>query len=335
MITPRKQTKLITSILLLLLVYCSICYGQNARESASLLRFSASSQNSESIAAQLELTANAATLQLIAGIKLINIGSKPIEVTGITVNTEGGLQSYPAKGNIKPFTINPGKEVFITNEFQPVNDIKVYQLTGKQGHIKAQYKVSVFYKIQPADRVYTTTFAAQLPADTYNAYMHKYGTLYTGYAFNTASNFDQTERKYLEKLNLKSSLFAFVAQHEIALTGSNIWLTSYLAKDTLYADLLIVNHDDYTIKIVPDSLNLGHKGDAINDKTKKIVIEKIIGAQRNKDLIENGGKVIIHFKKYFKGADLPVTLFFNHAFLIKGATPLFKENIGLNKVQLQ
>ena len=331
----RKTGKHIIAMMFLFSFYLGHTFGQQASTGNNYLKYIPVTQNSDYLNASLILTADINSLQVVADLKLINTGSKSITVTGVTVYADGGLQSFPTNGNIKPINLKAGQDGLLTVNFKPINDIKVYQLTGKQGRIKAQYKVAVFYKSQGQEQVFSTNLIAQLPADTYRSYIDRHPISYTGYAFNTASTFDQTERKYIEQLKLKDQPFVFIAQHELALTGLNIWMTSYLEKDTLYADLLIVNHDDFAIKLHPGALNFGSQDEVLTDKAKTITVEKIISKQKDPERIDKGDKISVHFKRYFKNTDKPIFLSFKNAFLLNGTQPLFIDNIGLVKVHLQ
>jgi len=323
----------------LLVLLVAIAYGCNAGQKSKGARgdlnYTPVTQNSEFLSAGLDLSGNIKKQELLAELKLTNTGSKPITLTEITVYAEGGLRSFPIIGNIKSVILPAGRDTLIATKFKPVNDIKVYQLTGKQGRFKPVYKVSVLYKLQGEEKVLSANLDAQLPPDDYKAYIKKYATPFTGYSFNTATSFAQAESDYLGTLKLGAPAFAFVAQHELAITGLNIWMTSCCEKDTLYVELLLVNHDNYTIKIIPNSLNFTYKDGPLPDHSKNIALEKKSGSQQNKEVMEKDDKVLIHFKKPFKSSDKPVIISLKHAFMANGTKALFNNNIELLKVRLQ
>ena len=330
----RKQCVQVTLLVLLVTVACGCNAAPKFKGAKGDLNYTAVTQKSESLSADLNLTANIKNQELLAELRLTNTGSKSIIITEITVYPEGGLQSFPTTGNIKPVIVASGRDMLINSKFHPVNDTKVYQLTGKPGRFKSAYKISVFYKVEGGEKIFSADLNAQLPPHDYKAYIEKYAVPFIGYSFNTASNFDQAERDYLEKLQLKDPAFAFVAQHEIAITGLNIWMTSYCENDTLYAEFLIVNHDDYAVKIISDSIDFAYRGDTSPNQSKNIVLEKKPGSQQNKELMEKDEKVLIHFKKPLKSSDRQLILCFKHAFILTGAKPLFNDNIELMKVRL-
>jgi len=330
----RKQCVQVLLLVLLVPIAGSCNAGQKIKGPKGDLIYIPVTQKSEFLSAHLDLSANIKSQEMLAVLKLTNTGSKPMTITEVTINTEGGLQSFPTTGNIKPIILPAGRDTLMTTRFRPVNDVKVYQLTGKNGRFKLNYKVSVFYKQQGDDKMFSADLNVQLPPDDYTAYTKTYATPFIGYSFNTASNFDQTERDYLGTLKLKDPAFAFVAQHEIAVTGLNIWMTSYCENDTLYAQFLIVNHDAYAVKIIPDSLDFACKSDGTKGNSKTIILEKITGSQQNKEVIEKDGKLLIHFKKRFTSSDRQVIISLKHAFILDGSRALFNNNIELVKVRL-
>jgi hypothetical protein len=330
----RKQFVQVAFLVLLVTVAYGCSTGQESKRSKGDLNYTPVTQKSEFLSANLGLSAIIKSQELLAELKFANTGPNPITITEITAHTEGGLTSFPATGNIKPVILLAGRDTLLAIKFKPVNDVKVYELTGRQGRFKPGYKVSVRYKLQGEERMLSTDLNTQLPPDDYKAYIDKNASPFVGYSFNIGTNFAETESDYLGKLKLKDPAFAFVARHEIALTGLNIWMTSCCEKDTLYAELLLVNHDDYTIKIIPDSLDFTYKDGPSPDHSKNIVLEKKSGSRQNKELMEKDDKVLIHFKKPFKSSDKPVIISLKHAFMVNGAKTLFNNDMELVKVSL-
>ncbi|MBS1532690.1 MAG: hypothetical protein JSU01_20475 [Bacteroidetes bacterium] len=282
----------------------------------------------------MHLSGSIANGELLAEIKLADYGSKPISVREITAITSGGLRCFPTTGNIQPVTLQPRKDTLITVKFKPVNDTKIYQLTGKRGPFKNEYTVSVFFKTQSDARMQSLDLNTRLPDNDYKAYLSKYGKPVIGYAFNTGTTFGQTEGDYLEALKPGGQPFAFVAQHELALTGLNIWMTSFCERDSLYAELLVVSQADFAVKIVPDSIDFVDSGHGPSGKSKTVVLEKIAGSKQSPDVIRSGDKVLVRFRKYLKNPKREMVLSIKHAFVLNGPKPLFKDDIQLVEVSL-
>jgi hypothetical protein len=330
----RKQCMQVSLLVLLAIIAGGCNSGHKSKGAKGDLVYITGPQKSEFLSARLDLSGNVKKQELLAELRLTNTGPKPIIITEITVYAEGGLTTFPAAGNIKSVVLPAGRDTLIVTTFKPVNDIEVYQLTGRQGHFKQEYKFSVLYKLRDGEKIYPVNLDAQLPPDDYKAYISKYAKPFIGYSFNTGTSFGETEAGYLETLKLGAPAFAFVAHHEIALTGLNIWMTSYRENDSLYADLLVVNRDNYTVKIVPDALDFTYKDEASPSYSKDIVLEKKLGSQQNKELMEKDDKVLIHFKKPFKSSDKTVSISLKHAFMLNGTKALFNNNIELVKVRL-
>lgn len=330
----RKHGTQVFFLVLLAIIAGGCNSGHKSKGTKDDLVYITDPQKSEFLSAGLDLAGNIKKEELLAELTLTNTGPKPITITEITVHAQGGLTTFPVAGNIKPVVLPAGKDTLIVTKFNPINDIEVYQLTGRQGHFKQAYKVSILYKLRDGEKIFPVDLAAKLPPDDYKAYVKKNATSFTGYSFNTGTGFGETEADYLEILKLGAPAFAFVAHHEIALTGLNIWMTSYCENDSLYAELLAVNHDNYALRIIPDSLDFTYKDGTSPGQSKSVVLEKKSGSQQNKEMLEKDDKVLIHFKKPFKSSDKPVIISLKHTFMVNGSKPLFNNDIELLKVRL-
>lgn len=323
--------KIFFPILLLTLTFgCNT--DQKLKKNKGDLHYASIAEHFDFLSAKLNLTANIKNQELLVGLKLTNPSSRVITIQQITISTPGGFRSFPETGNIKPIVLDAGKDTLTTLKFKPVNDLKVFMITGKQGYLKPEYKISVFYKVQGDEKMLTMDLNTQITASDYKVYISKYKLPFTGYSFNTETNFAQIQKDYLETLKLSDQPFTYVSQQELALTGLNLWMKGVCEHDTLKAELLVVNHEAYSIKIVPDSLDFIYKGDTSSGGSKTIDLEKISGSQENKTMMEKGDQVIIHFKKPFKGSHKAIMLFFRHAFVLSASKPLFNDNIELVKV---
>ncbi|HEY2581604.1 MAG TPA: hypothetical protein VGI43_07350 [Mucilaginibacter sp.] len=323
----------------LLILLPLIVFGCNSnsdlKRTEGYLNYIPVTESSEFLSANLNLSANVKSQELSAEIRLTNHCTKSITIEEVTVFTRGGLRSFPNNGNIKQIGLHPGGDTLIIVKFNPVNDIKVHQLTGKQGHIKLEYNVSVFFKVQGDEKMSSVDLNAKLTENDYKTYISTNCTPFIGYSFNTETNFAQNEGEYLETLNPGDQPFAFVTHQELAVTGLNIWMKSLCEHDSLYAELLIVSQANYEIKIVPDSIDFTNKGDnALSGKSKIVALEKIVGSPENKAVMQKGDKVLIHLKKCFKSPGKKAILSLKEAFLLRESKPLFNDNIGLVKVSV-
>ncbi|HVW16353.1 MAG TPA: hypothetical protein VHB54_21145 [Mucilaginibacter sp.] len=292
------------------------------------------SKNSGFLSANPGLSANIKSQRLTAEIKLINSGPETITITAITLLPPGGMAAFPNEDNFKPIFINAGKDTLTNVIFNPVNDIKVYQVTGRQGHLKPEYKISIAYKAGNSATTHTLDVTAHVQPDDYNIYLSRYVKPYTGYSFNTATNFNDLQSRYMDSLHLSLNNFAFVAQQELALTGVNIWMKTICENDSITAEFLVVNHDEYRIKINPDSLDFVSGRGASTAGHNNIEIKKMPGSTTDKTVLEKNDRVLITVKKYFNPVGNRATLRLKHAFMWNGKRPLFYDNVELVKVSL-
>lgn len=320
------------------LLFCvgGSCFGKQMQSAIVRdLIYSPSTAKSGTLTAGLQLSANLTTLQLLAKVKLINTGKQPISIFQFTVYPAGGLQSLPVHGGQRPFWLQAQKDTLIDVAFRPVNNIKLYEVTGKQGHFLQAYKVNIFYKIQGSEKVYSAEPESRLPEKNYKEYAARYGGAVTGYSFNTGSAFADTERDYLGRLKLNAPVFAFLAPQEIALTGLNIWMKSYSENDTLFADFLVVNQHNYCLKIIADSIKFGYKEQSAASQSLVLVSRGGSAPGGKKTfLLEKGEQAMIHFKIHLLSAEGPLIASLKHAFLLDGSRPLFNSSVELLKVRL-
>jgi hypothetical protein len=282
------------------------------------------------INAEADLEGNITHKELSLQIKLSNPESKHLEIQEIAVSTAEGLHAIPEKLS-NHFFLNEGKDTSLTLKFNPFNDYKLYQVTGLHSGFKPFYNIKVLYKVAESNKVLTLSLRSAAEKNQYSIYSKKYIKPITGYSFNTKNGFNEKEKKYLETLKqIPQPPFVFLSDQEIAVSGLNFRLKNYYQKDTLHAELSIVNHADFQVKVVTDALDFTSAHKPGKGEIKTISIEKVSGKQQNLSMIEKGDRVLIHFKKYMKLNNQENMLFtINKAFLIKGNKPLFNENIQL------
>ncbi|MBB6498882.1 hypothetical protein [Pedobacter cryoconitis] len=299
------------------------------------LNYISTGLKSEQLDTRLNLTADIKKNELQAELDLTNLNSGPITITGIEIATPEGLRSLPIKGNIDPVVLETGKSRLITLKFQPLNDLKTNQLTGKNGYYKPGYQILITFNTDKNPAPILMSLKADLPADQYKSYLEKEKVPAFSYSFKTTSDFSQQQSAYLASLKqFKQAPFVFVSDQEIAAAGVNLRLRSYCAKDTLSADIFIVNHSEFAVHFNQDNLDFISAGEPSAAQPKIITIEKISGPQQSNDRIEKGERLLIHLKKYFKDPGEQAVLSFHQAFEIGHQIPLYKRDIELVKVIL-
>ncbi|RAJ32200.1 hypothetical protein [Pedobacter cryoconitis] len=341
--------KIIPLILLTLLFAC-----KNHSETKRIkgdLNYSPMSMQSELIAAAFSLTGTIKTQELQADIELSNPGNSDLTISEIEIATGEGLRSLPKTGSTGPIVLKPGENKALSLKFQPLNELREYQLTGRNGYFKSLYNLVINYSAKedksavvkddggfkaysssPTLLSMTTTLA---PAD-YKAYLEKYQIKTTSYSLDTKSGFTKKQIAYLKGIKqVKQPPFVYVSDQEIALSGVNFRLRSYQERDTLNAEIFIVNHSSFPVKINKDKLDIRYPGESSSVHLKDVVtVEKISGSKQDLYTIEKGDRILIRLKKPFKTTAEKVVLSFNKAFAFDDQVPLFKNNIELIKVDL-
>ncbi|QNK64596.1 hypothetical protein H7F33_09000 [Pedobacter sp. PAMC26386] len=348
-----------TSLLLILLTALFSCKNHTeTTKPKGDLNYIATALPSELISAELNLTAHLKTQELQTDLKLSNKGNSVVVIRDIEISTPEGLRSLPETGNIDSIILEPGnllgsgKSKELTLKFHPLNDLKVHQLTGKNGYLKSSYTILMTYSSKQHPEILYQSINAKLTPEDYQNYLKKHKIPATSYSFNTKSDFMQKQKTYFTTLKqIKQPPFVFVSDQEIAVSGVNLRLNSYCVNDTLNAEIFIVNHSDFPIQVHQNKLdfnlteetNLSRKPGKsekitplqkpILDKTV-VTLEKISGSPQKKDRIEKGDRVLIHLKKHFKNTGDKAILSFSKAFELSDKIPLFKHDIELIKVDL-
>ncbi|MDB5141014.1 MAG: hypothetical protein JWR12_2930 [Mucilaginibacter sp.] len=325
------------SIFFVIIIATILFYGcstsnKKSKSNKNELVYVSEPLTSGALSADFSLSGDAVKQELTSEIKLTNSADGSIEVQEIVIATDDGIRSLPTQG-FMPFALGKGKDTSLTLKFNPTNDLKLYQMTGLPGNIRSVYTVSVSYKVAGNDNVLSLALKSRSKKNEFIAFNKKNKIPVTGYSFNTKAGFNEIQKKYLETLKqVAQPPFVYLSEQEIAISGLNFRLKTYYQKDTLHAELFIVNHADFPVKIIPDSLDLTSDEKSSLHHTKTITIEKISGSQQDLAMMEKGDRVLIHFKKRME-LKIPekTNLSFNihRAFMLTGKKVLFDQNVQL------
>ena len=309
------------------------CNNNNKRLStANELAYHTDNITSGPLNVETDLTGGIKQQELSARIKLSNTRSKDLEVQAIAVSSTDGSNSQPTFVST-PFLLKQGSDTTLALKFNPFNNYKLYQVTGMHGNFKSAYDLKITHNVPGSDLLFITTQKSVADKDQYLAYLKRYTKQVTGYSFNTTNGFVEKQREYLKTLpQLPQPPFLFLSDQEITISGLNFRFKNYHQQDTLHADLFIINHSDFLVKINSDAFDINAEGQSSFKQAKTVSVEKVSGTRQNLSMIEKGDRVLIHFKKYMK-INAPSTkhlqLQITRAFLIKGDKPLFKDDIDL------
>ncbi len=319
-------------VILTVILLCSCHHIDKKSKNPNELTYNADDVKSGPLSATLNLSADMSRMELTSELKLSNTGSDPIEIQDIVISTDAGLRSLPENGSIS-FSLKPGSDSTMSIKFQPINDLKFYQVTGLQGDLKPAYSILISYKIAGNDNILNLAVKSQADKKSYLDYTRKFTKPVTGYSFNTKTSFNESEKKYLEALKLTNQPgFVYISDQEIAVSGLNFRLNSYYLQDTLRAELSVVNHAGFPVKFIPDAFDITAVENQNPTENKIISFEKTSGSQQDKDTMEKGDRLSIHFRKYMQiktpeNETLVVHLL--RAFVLSGPKNLFNEDVQL------
>ena len=322
---------------LLPLLLCTIllpgCINNKKQQTdANQLVYQTAGINSGPLQIEPDLKGNIKQQYLSLQIKLSNTEAKDIEIQEITVNIPGATNSTPTTA-FAPFLLKQGNDTALNLKFVPFNDAKLYRVTGMNGSFKPAYNIVISYNKTGGGSIYTLSLKSTAQNNDFLAYNKKHATSVIGYSFNTRNDFNEKQKRYLETLKqLPQPPFVFLSDQEIAVCGLNFRLKNYYLKDTLHAELFIVNHADFKVQIIPDALDITKGDKPLPGETKAVIIEKVSGTRQNLYMMEKGDRVLIHFKKYIKindGDKQLLQLNLKDAFMLKGNKKLFIEGIRL------
>lgn len=326
--------KRIISLVLLSLLFACKNHSETQRIKGDL-NYTPVKMESERISAGFYLTADIKMQELLASIELSNPGSSVLTISEIEIATGEGLRTLPKTGSTGSIVLKPGENKSLLLKFQPLNELRTYQLTGRNGHFKSLYNLLVNYKTEDNKSAVISMTTTLLPAE-YKVYLDQHQITATSYSFNTKSGFTRKQLTYLNSIQqVKQPPFVYVSDQEIALSGINFRLRSYQERDTLNAEIFIVNHSGFSVKINLGNLDIKYPGESpAVDLKEAVTIEKISGSKQDLYTIEKGDRVLIRLKKPFKTTAEKVILSFNKAFEFNDHLPLFENNIELIKVNL-
>ncbi|HWZ15039.1 MAG TPA: hypothetical protein VNW95_07345 [Mucilaginibacter sp.] len=319
----------------LIILAALILYGckqdKKTTANANELAYATNDTTSGVLSAKLDLVANGTRNSLTAAIKLNNTDAKPVEIEEILISTTDGIRSLPETGS-SSMNLRPGTDTAFSLQFHPLSDLKLYQVTGMPGFIKPAYNLLISYKTTGIDSLKTLTLKSQTQPGTYQNFARKYKKNITGYSFNTRTDFNENQEKYLKTIKQAGQTpFVYLSEQEIAVSGLNFRLKSYAARDTLHAELFVVNHADFAVKIIPDAFDITSSKTGASG-SRSIHLERLSGMQHDSTMMEKGDRVLIHFKKYLNpGAPEKenLVLHLTKAFMLTGRKNLFNEDVQL------
>jgi hypothetical protein len=322
-------------LLLLLILPAILFYGCTNKKKSQIntneLVYETADANPGALSVVSDLKGEIKQQELSAQIKLSNIESRDLEIQEIAVSTTEGSHSLPT--TFAPFLLKQGNDTTLVLKFNPFNNYKLYQVTGMHGGFKPAYNITIAYKVTGSDSISTLSLKSTADKSQYAEYLRKHVKPVTGYSFNSGNGFTEKQVEYLKTLKqLPQPPFLFLSGQEIAVSGLNFRFKNYYQQDTLHAELSVVNHSNFLVKIIPDAFDITTADKLSSQGVKTVKVEKVSGTQQNLFMIEKGDRAVIHFKKFMKinspGKET-LQLHLSKVFMVKGDKALFNEDIEL------
>lgn len=156
------------------------------------------------------------------------------------------------------------------------------------------------------------------------------------YFFDPSANYLQQQKKYLTNQHLaENTPFIHLNEQEVAIAGLNFRLEAYEKKDTLFAELHIVNHALFPIKINPRKFDIIRSGSSALPVTESVRLAKISGSQREPEMLRRGDRAVLTIKKVqssLTGNQIEILL--KNTFILPNGHSLFYKNLNLAQLRI-
>ena len=268
--------------------------------------------------------------RLELNLTLKNLLSEKIAITEISLNNSIGIKSLAESLGVQSFSITENGDTTMLLTFKPVNDKELFQATGLRGLTDSTYYLSVFYSVEGKEGVRVVNLVSRMLKETFLVYRKLYDAPVQIYQFNTANDFDEKQRKFLQT-NVVSETppFVHITEREVAVSGLNFRIKCFHLKDTLYAEIFAVNHSDMTIRIDTSKMDMiidGLQGEISNTQLSNV---KITGKRDETDILRKGDRTIIRMRKYVRENPERLWFAFSESFFLATGKPLFNDDLEL------
>jgi len=261
-------------------------------------------------------------------INLKNLETEKIEILEVALSNPAGSKSLPLNTEGSPSKLNGGEETNLHLTFTPVNDKLLFQSTGLRGLIDSTYNLSVFYSVEGKEGTRVVNLVSRMPEETFLTYKETYDTPVQIYYLNTTNGFDERQGQFLQtNLSAKAVPFVHITEQEVALAGLNFRIKCFQWKDSLHAELFVVNHSDMTVKI--NSSKLGLMVGGVPARDLHLTNEKATGSRDDINVLRKGDRNILTVKAFSPHPPEYLSFSLSEAFVLANGKPLFKENLEL------
>ncbi len=324
------------------LIFCSLFFLQvscnNHEESkydGKEIHYKLTTVKSPFLEAKAELVGIVKSQELIAEVQFFNPGTEDIFINDVSMSTSDGLRSLPLNEIAAPVLVAPSKSANLALRFNPYNDVSHYSNKDKKGSFKSSYNLIINYTKAERENLIGLVLPTTLSESEYKIYEQQYKKGLIRFSFDQNSGFSQKQREYLQNFPFISKpAFIDISEQQISISGLSLQLKCIQNKDSVYTELLVINHANFPLIINKDSLDLSYKGDLTNASPQEILLNKVSGPRSENTIIEKGDRVVINFSKYLKYADREkLYLSLKNVFILPNDKPLFCDGVLL-KVSL-
>lgn len=256
-------------------------------------------------------------------IELKNKSPFDIIINRVSLENSGGIQAKP-KESISGNVINTKTKSSVQLSFTPINNYELYALTGNYGLFLQNYYVIIDLKID--NQIKSLRLEIQMLEDQYQLYIKNTENSFIAYKFKKDDFFIRNQEEYLKKI-VDGSTFVNITDNELAVAGLNFRTQSYWEHDTLYTNLFLVNHAEFSLAIDTSEFDIDHKSTL--DKKRIVNIEKISGDIAEPTILRKGERCIITLKKLKRNVNDNLVMSILNTFSLTNGKSLFAQNLEL------
>lgn len=214
-----------------------------------------------------------------------NLSIKPYV---IELKTEEHYRCTPFRPG-KDVLIRPGDTQFFSYAFVPVNNKRIYQHTSLAGDLNKSYSIQLnFIFDEHAKRISKSDIIFTVNSDDWSMYSERMASdhQFTLYDMKKPSEEqlreqDQHIRKLYRLLQInKPHVNLRCSETEILMNDIVLTNKLFAYKDSLYLNVRLINHGNFSLHFIPDSLHVNHpaqnyvRGNTSIQKGEQILLKK-------------------------------------------------------------
>jgi hypothetical protein len=278
-------------VAILLLLACS----KKNDSSPDILNYKTKEIHSKYLKTGIDFKGNVSEHTILANITLTNIYSLPVHIYNIELKTDEGLWATSPQ-DAERYEILPNKDTVLSFSFTPVNNAELFKTTGLRGKLLQHYTMVINFEVDGEKYQLNVENTAD-KEEYYSKVEVKKDTFYV-FTIHNDSQFVNSQKDYEKSMSdlKKESDFVYVSENEIAVSGLNLKFHSYIAKDTLYAEIGAINHSKFDVLL--DTNNLGITNSC--DSKKILSVRKQVGLEVDDELLKlrTSDRMRVRYKHY-------------------------------------